>query len=405
MNILQLTSYNIPDSTTNLANGIARFVVQLGEYFIHQHHDACFLGYIEGKYDVTIAHQYSDIIKLDYNLDKKGFHNFLIDNKIDAIQINFSDPKSLVLAPPICLVAHQENVKVVFCLHFMPSYEGMPYCTLENVWYNLFHQRPFLNKLKKWLIRISQPLSGRYCMQHLQQSYDNLYQACDKVVLFSEPYIDKFNQITHSKDKTKFTIIPNPLSFNEFLPSNLVRGKKHEVIMVGRIQETQKRVSMSLKIWRQIERISALDDWTFTLIGNGEDEDFLHWLAKRYQLKRVHFEGRQDPRPYYERAAIFISTSGYEGWPMVLMEAMPMGCCCLSFDSYDAIHDIIDDGYNGLIISDNDINGYAKCLSELMLNEEKRITMSINAIESSHRFSMENIGERWRNLFVELAKN
>ena len=88
---------------------------------------------------------------------------------------------------------------------------------------------------------------------------------------------------------------------------------------------------------------------------------------------------------------------------MVLMEAMPMGCCCLAFDSYDAIHDIIEDNKNGKIIPNNNIKAYYNALSELMLNDEKRIAMMLSAIDSSKQFSMEVIGEKWRDLLVKMC--
>ena len=95
-----------------------------------------------------------------------------------------------------------------------------------------------------------------------------------------------------------------------------------------------------------------------------------------------------------------MSTAAYEGWPMVMMEAMPMGCCCLGFDSYDAIHDIIEDGVNGRIIPDNDIKGYYQALSDLMQDENKRIAIGKSAIESSKRFSIDIIGKKWRDVLV-----
>jgi len=87
---------------------------------------------------------------------------------------------------------------------------------------------------------------------------------------------------------------------------------------------------------------------------------------------------------------------------MVLVEAMPIGCCCFDFDSYDAIHNIIKDGENGKIIPDNNIKAYYQALSELMLNDEKRTSIGGMAIESSKKFSMEIIGEKWRSLLSEM---
>jgi glycosyltransferase involved in cell wall biosynthesis len=283
----------------------------------------------------------------------------------------------------------------------MPGSEGYSNGSFEEVEYSIISRKNIFDKLKKWIITISKPLSTKLIHRIIKGKYDTAYLKCDKLVVFSEPYIDRYLQIVKGNNRNQFEVIPNPLSFSEFLPKESLKEKRKEVIFVGRLHEPQKRVSAVLKIWRLVEKNPLFADWTLSVIGNGNDEQFLHWLAKKYQLKRISFEGRQDPKPYYRRAAIMMSTSTYEGWPMVLMEAMPMGCCCLAFDTYDAVHDIIKDGENGRIIPDNNVKAYYQALVELMSVEDKRIAMGQAAIESSNRFSMEIIGEKWRAVLGE----
>ncbi|MBO5728924.1 MAG: glycosyltransferase [Paludibacteraceae bacterium] len=301
----------------------------------------------------------------------------------------------------ICTVAKKNNIKVIYCHHFIPGSEGFSYGSIEEVLYNLYSSKDIFDKSKKWLINITKPLSTKFIHKTIKNKYEIPYLECDKLVVFTKPYIYRYLNIINEKDEQKFKVIPNPLSFSEFLPKEKLQFKNKEVIFVGRLYEAQKRVSTILKIWKFVEKEPLLNDWTLKIIGEGKDESFLKWLTKRYQLKRVSFEGRQDPKPYYNKASIMLSTSAYEGWPMVLMEAMPMGCCCLAFDSYDAVHDIITDGIDGRIIPNNNIKAYYKALSELMLNDDKRIAMMQSAIESSKRFSMEIVGEKWRELLAE----
>lgn len=407
MNIMQLTDVSCAPKEYNHASGTNRVVAQLSEYFVTSYHDNCYLGYFTQLHN-DISPFFSDshhfIPTSTHSFDHLSFALFLTEHHIEVIQINFFNEKTIELIPSICEIAHQQHIKVIRCFHFMPGFEGVSHGSLSEVWYNATHCGPFFNKMKKWLITINKPLSTHIIWHLIKTKYENTYDSCDKIVVFTEQYVDKYLHIAKGCRRDKFAVIPNPLSFNEFLPVDNMISKKKEVIMVSRMQESQKRVSLALKIWEKIEKNPAFDEWSFTLIGNGQDEKYLHWLAKQYQLKRVQFEGRQDSEPYYERAAIFISTAGYEGWPMVLMEAMPMGCCCLSFDTYDAIHDIIEDGYNGYIIPDNDINRYGDRLMNLMLDDEKRTRMGLNAIESSHRFSMDKIGKQWHDLFEDCLK-
>ena len=397
MNILQIT--NTACSDTNQATGVNRVVTQLSDYWSRIHQDNCFHAYFE-KGEITPLFKDSFCLKRAFT--DQEFETFLLKNKINVIIFNYAATQMLDIQNNIYNIAHKNNIKMVYCHHFMPGSEGYSHGSKEEVLYSLISKKDILDKLKKCIITFSRPLSTKLIQLIMRKRYEIAYQNCDKLVVFTDTFIDRFQNIIKKQNKQKFEVIPNPLSFSEFLPKDQLKNKTKEIIFVGRLVEAQKRVSAILKIWKLVEQNPLLTDWTLKIVGEGKDETFLHWLTKRYQLKRVSFEGRQDPKPYYEKASIMVSTSAYEGWPMVLMEAMPMGCCCLAFDSYDAIHDIIEDNKNGKIIPNNNIKAYYNALSELMLNDEKRIAMMLSAIDSSKQFSMEVIGEKWRDLLVKM---
>jgi len=396
MNVLQITNTVCSDS--NQPTGVNRVVTQLSEYWVDSFHDQNYQAYF--CEDGGISPLFKASYLLSNPLDDTSFEAFLIENQIDVILFNFAAKQMLGILKEVCRIARKHNIRVVYCLHFMPGYEGCSYGSFEEFQYSIISRKAVLDKLKKWVISLSKPFSTKMIQWMLKRKYELAYLECDKVVVFSEPYIDEFLRIVRGNKREKFTVIPNPLSFSDFLSEELLKTKKKEVIYVGRFQESQKKVSAALKVWRLVERNSLLDEWTLNIVGSGKDESFYRWLVKKYHLKRVSFEGRQDPKPYYRRASIMMSTAAYEGWPMVMMEAMPMGCCCLGFDSYDAIHDIIEDGVNGRIIPNNDIKGYYQALSDLMQDENKRIAIGKSAIESSKRFSMDIIGKKWRDVLV-----
>lgn len=400
MNILQITNTVCTD--TNQATGVNRVVTQLCDYLYRTHQDNCFLAYFEGEGTATPLFKDSFCFKPSFN--PQNFETFLLANQIDIILFNFAANQMLGKLKDVCMIARKHNIKVIYCHHFMPGSEGYSYGSLEEVYYSILTRKNVYEKLKKWIITISRPLSTKFIHRVMKGKYDKAYRECDKIVVFSEPYIDRYLNIVRGNNRNKFAVIPNPLSFPEFLPKESLNKKKKEVIYVGRLQEPQKRVSVILKIWTFIEKNPLLTNWTLSIIGNGKNEPYYRWFAEKHQLRRVSFVGRQDPKPYYRNASIMLSTSTYEGWPMVFMEAMPMGCCCLTFDSYDAVHDIIQNGHNGWIIPNNNIKEYTQCLTELMLDKQKQISMGIAAIESSKRFSMEIIGEKWRELLIVMSK-
>lgn len=401
MNILQIMRSGCP--TSLLVNGVNRVVTQLTEYFVNVLDILCYQAYLyESSYELSPI--FSDSYLYSRN-NPAGFCDFLKKNNIDVIVFNFASDDMIAYDPEICEIAHGLSIKVIYLLHFMPGYEGYSFGSWDEVQYSITTHKNILPKTKKWLISSTQPISTSLIHKLLKDKYLPAYQHCDKIVVFSEPYVNRYLQIVGGNDRDKFAVIPNPMSFPEFLPKEELELKKKEVIYVGRLQEPQKRVSLALKIWKMVEANPDLEDWSFHIIGKGESEDFLRWMVQKNNLKRVHFEGQQDPRPYYRRASILMSTSSYEGWPMVLMEAMPMGCSCVLFNSYEAVHDFIEDGENGCIVENNDLKSFYKRLVDLMVDDDKRVEMGTQSIDSSHRFTMEIVAAKWKNLFSTMCES
>lgn len=407
MNILQITLNACSEARVNFADGVARVVTQLSSYLTNVAHDTCFLGYFADDYpkQTVVLPVFTDSIHLSYPIHKSELMDFIVTNKIEVIQINLPISNTTAsIVQTISEVAHYSNVKVVFCLHVMPDFAGKMYGSFGKNIFNFISQKFSTEDVTNWIVSSTSSINNWIFKHILKRKYKIFYDCDDKVVVFSGSYAESYRKIIKHQNGDKLSVIPNPLSFSAFFPKEEIQNKTKEVILIGRLVEYQKRISYALKIWQIIEKNPLLQDWRLTIVGDGKDEAFLLWLANKYHLKSVFFEGRQDPIPYYNRASIMMMTSGYEGWPMVMMEAMPMGCCCISFDSFGAINDIIEDGYNGCIVPNNNIKKYAKCLSELMLDDKKRITMGVNAIESSKRFTLEKIGEQWHKLFEEMTE-
>ena len=87
---------------------------------------------------------------------------------------------------------------------------------------------------------------------------------------------------------------------------------------------------------------------------------------------------------------------------MTLMEAIPCGCVPIAFDSYSAVHDIIQSSRNGYIVPNNDIDEYVRVLQELMNNDTLRGELAENAQKDVMRFSRENIAKQWKTLLENL---
>ena len=97
-------------------------------------------------------------------------------------------------------------------------------------------------------------------------------------------------------------------------------------------------------------------------------------------------------------------SSHYEGFPMVMIEAMACGLPVVSFDYKCGPRDIIQDGQNGLIVTDGDIQGLADAMMRLMNDESLRKQMSERAKKVVDIYSEKTVMKQWTELFESLVK-
>ena len=174
-------------------------------------------------------------------------------------------------------------------------------------------------------------------------------------------------------------------------------NKRKEIIYVGRVDYTQKRVSRVIDSWAQLEY--HYPDWQLTIVGDGEERNNLEHMVSNLELKHVNFEGFQSPRPYYERASMLILTSEFEGFPLVLAECMSFGVVPAVYGSYSAVYDIIEDGVDGQIIPKTDAGFDAAIMAEriksIMDDKNKLRLMALAAIETSKNYAIDKIYNQW----------
>lgn len=222
-----------------------------------------------------------------------------------------------------------------------------------------------------------------------------LFAHSDKVTFLSFSHKDVLDKYGIGYDEDKINVIPNPFSFTvQYNP------KKKQLLYVGRLEQGEKRPDRLLKIWAQLYR--KFPDWEMIIVGDGKERGRLEQLARK--LERISFVGFQSPEQYYRDASIFCLTSNLEGFPMVLPEAMAFGVVPFSFKSFPAVHDIIEDGRTGVLVTPFSIKEYANKLAYLMSDEERRIKISENCMKDVTRFSIDNIVNQWEDLFHSLLK-
>jgi glycosyltransferase involved in cell wall biosynthesis len=104
------------------------------------------------------------------------------------------------------------------------------------------------------------------------------------------------------------------------------------------------------------------------------------------------------------KASVFVLSSRFEGFPLVLLEAMSKALAIVAFDCPTGPGDIVEDHQNGILVPAKDIDGLARGIREMIEDEELRRRCGPAAAETAHKYTMEVIGPRWDELLKELRE-
>ena len=271
---------------------------------------------------------------------------------------------------------------------------------------NYFHLEKSVKGYCKWLLKLLlYPIYGMYLryqiIRRVREHYNTIVRRSDLVVVLSKYYISELEAYIGLKSK-KICCINNP---NSLLPTNVNCAVKDKIVLyVGRLDAFQKQPKELLKVWKKI--YNDCKEWKLVFVGDGDNRATLENYVRCHNLARVYFEGKKDNvDQYYDKASILCLVSRIEGQPMVLTEGMGKGCVPVSYDSYGAVYDIIDDGVDGYIIPYKDTNTYAKKLKILMLNSYLRNKMSQAAYKKAKQFSLDKIVCDWKGTIKNLVGN
>lgn len=195
------------------------------------------------------------------------------------------------------------------------------------------------------------------------------------------------------------TVIPNIVDIHNKTYS---QQNNKTAIFLGRF-DYQKGLDKMLEAWKII--IEKRKNWTLKLVGEGELKEQLINKCKELGIANnvIFTPATKDVVTEYIGSSILLLTSRYEGFGLVLVEAMQCGLPCVSFDCPYGPADIIDDGKNGYLVEDGNIEVFANRVLKLIENDELRKNMGKAAIKKSEQYLTERIMPQWMNLFERLT--
>jgi glycosyltransferase involved in cell wall biosynthesis len=387
------------DISPSAAGGATRMTHTLAETLSAQYGSQVSLAFFKTH---KVPSPIQNKIHVTSPIEKSGFETFLLENKIDVILVSLVIKKYLHFIPEIYKIARKHNIKMVQWFHMMPGFEIMSYGSISRFLYAVKKRKQVIWNLK-YMLMTGLGFMVRPVVTHfiLRPKYRLQYDNCDAYVLLSENFIPDLEKMLGSKHLDKVYAINNSLTLQNTISEEALQQKQKQVLLLARQDEPMKRISLALRIWKKIEERNGVADWNFIVAGRGDDLDYYQYLAKKLQLKRCTIAGFLSEQPY-KKSSIFMMTSAWEGWGLTLTEAQQMGVVPVAFNSYGAVYDIIQNGENGIIVPNNDLNAFADALVSLMMNDEVRLQMALRAVTSSNRFSLDKIACKWMDLFEHL---
>lgn len=388
MNILLALNVDFDSNS----GGLERSSVNLIAYLSKQPSIQCVCAFNKfvDKIDDTVEVESSITVAVDLK-------KIIVDYNIDIVVLPGGPWYTLLAAEAV----KNTNCKIITAWHFSPGIRvGVTF--METV--DSFKNSSSLSGKLKALTKIAiYPLYALHEEHKDKRMFRKAYGLSDRFVVLSASYISNFKKYYAFSNVDQMVAISNSLSFPESISKASILIKDKTILIVARLDESSKRLTYALKIWKLLEAKNP--EWKLQLVGDGKDKVFYESVVEKLQLKRVFFEGKQQPQPFYKKAAIFMMTSKHEGWGLTLTEAQQMGCVPVAMDSFGSLHDIITQGFNGFIVKNHGIDEYAKQVQLLIDNVELRQTMAWNAVQSSSKFSPDKVGKQWLELFQEIHKN
>ena len=353
--------------------------------------------------------------------------NFFAEQLGYDITIILTEGRNLPLFYPL-----SDKVKVV---NLDLGFEELWHCSfLKKVYLYLKKQRQFKQKLRDELMRIKPDITVSLLRREInfitgirdgskkigelhinRANYRNFDARESNFIksLFSKFWmrnlvgklqqLDKLVVLT-DKDKASWVelsnvvAIPDPLSFQ---PSSRSELSHKRVIAVGRYSY-EKGYDMLLSAWKKVAQ--ECPGWRLDIFGDG-DKSSLEQLIESLNIDRdtCALHGRTaDIEKEYVDSSLFVCSSRFEGFGMVIVEAMACGLPVVSFDCPWGPGSIISDGRDGVLVENANVDALADKIIQVLNSEVYMQKLARNAIDKSNKYKLESIVLKWKSLFESL---
>ena len=367
------------------ADGVARVLTMKANYFAEKFNYDITIILTEGK-DKPLFYQLSDkihVVNLDLNFEEMWHQSFFKKTLIylkKQRKFKYLLTRELMqLRPDISVTLLRREINFINEIKDGSKKIGELHVNRDN--YRNFEQID-ANMLKN--------LFAKFWMKNLVSHLKRL----DKFIILTEE--DRHNW----EELDNVAIIPNPLPFT---PKAISPLSEKRVIAVGRYVY-QKGFDLLLKAWAIVEK--TCPEWTLVIMGDGNRSEYEGLVDELHIDKtRCKLLGRTEHiQDEYIKSSILVMSSRFEGFGMVLVEAMACGIPVVSFECPCGPKDIIKDRIDGILVENGNVEKLAEAMIWTIQHPEQLEVMSQNALNNVKRFNIDKIANQWKQLFEEIVQ-
>ena len=270
----------------------------------------------------------------------------------------------------------------------------------------------FITKIKDGSIKIGEAHTTKHFIRnfHLLEEKNILFKYLTKYFRWNmDRQVRKLDALVvlTNQDKKDWEhllpvyVIPNSFPFYPEYPSTC---ENKQAIIVGRYNSA-KGYNYLIDAWREVHK--SYPEWIINIFGSGEYEDKVRKQINDYGLQDIVIMNNPTDTimEEYLKSSIYVMSSVFEGFAMVLLEAMACGLPCVSFDCPYGPRNVITDGEDGFLVDYLNSKALADSICKLIEDEGLRKQMGKNGRKNVLRYSRESIMPQWISLFESVTKN
>ena len=232
-----------------------------------------------------------------------------------------------------------------------------------------------------------------------------LYPRAKRVVVLTER--GNVEWLKKNIPDCRYEVIPNSL------PESVIAeiegceaasvGKGRYIVHCGRLTGVKQHALLFTAFARNINNVPGFLV-RLKIVGTGELEAELKRLVKELNIEPyVDFLGwRDNVFSLMKGALCLVHTSAFEGFPMVMLEAMCAGIPVVGFDCLTGPSAIIEDGVNGVLVEQDDLEAFSAALVRVCMDEEYREYLAGNTGRVKDKFSDERVMGLWEKLLFNI---